>query len=90
LSFQPTGELECKATLATTGGRRKKKDFSTGGQRIDDLGLTELIAYERTTMVDERAARGVFEESAIVGVGVDECLPLWLPDEAVSQLRREQ
>jgi hypothetical protein len=83
LSLQPPGELERKPTLATTGGRGKKKNFSTGAERINDLGLADLISHEWTTVVDERAPWGIFEEGAIVNMRVDERLPFRLPCETV-------
>src|SRR3569833_63949 len=87
LTLQPAGELERKPALATTGGAGKKKNFSTGAERIDDLRLADLIPHEWATMVDERAPGGIFEKGAIVGMRVDERLPFRLPGEAVSQLR---
>jgi len=89
LSLEPTGELERKPALATASRRRKKKDLPTGAEPIEDPGLPSLIADEWTTMVNERATRGIFEESPIVGRRIDERLPFGLPGKTVFELRRE-
>ena len=89
LGLEPASELEREATLTATGRRRDHEYPAAGGHRIHQLRLPMLIAHERTAMIDQCASRRILEEGPVVGVRVDEAFPLWLPREAIPQLRGE-
>jgi hypothetical protein len=86
---EPARKLEREATLAATRRRRDHEDPPAGSHRIGELRLALLIAHIGATMIDQCASRRILEEGPVVGLRIDEALPLWLPREAIPQLRGE-